>query len=1419
MQNYLLKIACLLLCCFAGAGRGIAQTADYPTLYGGVIFAYGWGDMQQPPYGVYSIPANDGTAPQAVHISPELKANGGGVYIDGIYYIVSYETYSDAIDVSLRAYDTRDNWKLISETPLENTTSIAADLTYDPVTDQVFGCFGLGNDETGRSYYLGTLNVFTGEVTPIGNLSQKLFTLSCNKEGELYGIGEYAELMRVDKETAALTLIGTTGKNIKYDQSAAFDYATGRLFWVMTPHGTEKDVEVCEVNLTTGAAEKLTTVDKHMEFVGLYTTSPFTPAGAPGRIGSVAADFPQGATSGTVRFTLPSQTFGGDALSGTLAYRVRIDGNVIAEGTAAAGSSVGVPATMAEGAHIIKIDASNAAGRCPVYVLREWIGRDTPKAVNPTATLGADNLVTVAWGAAQGTHGGYVDGAAVTYKVVRQPDGATIYEGNATSCTEAAEIARFGVYTYDVESYWGNVKGETATTEEIVLGKEVPLPYKETFNTPSSLMSFTIEDTNGDNNTWFYEAGSVTYAYAEASMLDGDDWLISPPFLLDTEHVYELSFKAASGDGYADIISAWLGTRPQSGAMTQNVLPETEVNKASATTLTAMFHPEADGRACIGLHATSTYETGYFLTIDDLQLRELASVHAPAAATDVQVTAAAAGALGATITCTLPLTDISGAPLDALTQVVVKRGTQTIATLTDVTPGRTITVNDTPTSNGNFSYTVVASNAYGAGLVAKATAYVGEDTPGNVENIKVNCDASGNISLSWDAPSVGTHGGYVNASTLSYTVTDMQGQKTETSQRSFSTTVTPTAGKQTLAWFGIQARGLKGNGPVTPADTVFVGDAYALPYAESFSKRGIDCGPWVIQESDVFEWKYLAMGSYSDAQDGDGGLMAYINGAEGTTGALISPKISLAGADNPTLRFHFFRHHAAMNELAVIIRDGAGNRHEVLRLKENELSGADVEKEWTRHYVSLAPYAAAGPIQVQFQALGHLSPELMNVLYVDNISVFDWHERDLSAGTLVAEKSEVKVGETNTFTLSYRNNGSLPATDYSVELLRDGKVVFTAEGAEVAPDAPASITLTDTPNSDAAESSVYSARIVAGQDFSDTDNLSNAVTVTVLPGLPFVSNVTANYADGVCTLSWEKPFFNESSEATDVVEDFESYTAFTIQNLGQWTLYDGDGRLTAGIQNGYGDYIDYPNAGAAMAYQVFNPSKAGLTSFTWQPHSGQQVLAAFTSGRLGVNNDWLISPPVNGGQTVTFWAKSPSNNTYGTVESIEVLYSEGSTDAADFTKIGSTITVPGSWRQISFDLPESAQRFAIRCVSDDQYILYIDDIAYRRAADGLTFVGYNVYRDGEKLTAAPIAEPAYSETMPAGEHNYAVSVVYTTGESILSPATFVSPTGIGTILMPERSSQPAPVYDLSGRRVNRAGKGIYIVGGKKVFVK
>ncbi len=48
---------------------------------------------------------------------------------------------------------------------------------------------------------------------------------------------------------------------------------------------------------------------------------------------------------------------------------------------------------------------------------------------------------------------------------------------------------------------------------------------------------------------------------------------------------------------------------------------------------------------------------------------------------------------------------------------------------------------------------------------------------------------------------------------------------------------------------------------------------------------------------------------------------------------------------------------------------------------------------------------------------------------------------------------------------------------------------------------------------------------------------------------------------------------------------------------------------------------------------------------------------------------------------------------------------------------------------------------------------------------------------------------------------------------------FGQTTGIGSIVNPAADAAAAPLYDLQGRRVNSATKGIYIQGGKKVYVK
>ena len=414
-----------------------------------------------------------------------------------------------------------------------------------------------------------------------------------------------------------------------------------------------------------------------------------------------------------------------------------------------------------------------------------------------------------------------------------------------------------------------------------------------------------------------------------------------------------------------------------------------------------------------------------------------------------------------------------------------------------------------------------------------------------------------------------------------------------------------------------------------------------------------------------------------------------------------------------------------------------------------------------------------------------LSEEGMNTIYIDHIGLFDWHDFDLRCHGLEPGLTKLKVGETNTFTLTYSNEGSHTAEGYRLQRLRDGKVVDSLEGERLEPGELTIAELHDTPNGDAGAHSVYHAEIVWGKDLETADNRTEGVTVTVLPGLPFVEQVTAEIDGDGCRLHWEKPEMGNSQQAAETVtEDFESYTAFMTNDIGEWTLFDGDGRLTAGIQNGHGDYVEYPNVGEAMAYQVFNAQAAGLSTSTWEAHSGNQVLASFTCGRYAPNDDWLISPALDGtAQTVSFWAKSPDHTYYGTKETIQTLVSAQGTETTDFEQVGKEITVPGNWTKLSFDCPEGTRHFAVRCTSFDQYILFLDDITFCKAGTDLRLLGYHVYRDGTRITTEPIGETEYCDSeMPEGDHLYAVSAVYSTGESRQSAEVLVSITAIRNIV-------------------------------------
>lgn len=930
------------------------------------------------------------------------------------------------------------------------------------------------------------------------------------------------------------------------------------------------------------------------------------------------------------------------------------------------------------------------------------------------------------------------------------------------------------------------------------------LPYEQKFNSQADANAFTVIDNNHDGYTWNWTSGAMVYAFNAEE--DADDWLITPLFTVDARHVYQLAFKATAQTEGIEKLAVSLGAEPTLQAMTTLLLPPTDISSASPRTRSLTFRPASDGPLCVGFHALSSHLLGYELSIDNISIKELTSVDAPDTVTQLRAVADANGGKQATVSFTLPTKTIAGNTLSGTLRASIVCWGDTLKTFTNCNPGQALSYVHNSDATGEHVYTVVVTGEGGKGLDAQVATYIGEDKPAAVTNLSVKQTADNKLHLTWTLPERGAHGGWLNADNVAYKVTDLQGKADTVKVSAYDYTFTPTS-RQQLQAFTVEAFNRLGKADATLSDTLFVGDAYQMPFKESFARKRISTSPWILQENAEAAWIVNDRGVYAEAADHDGGLLSFSHATEGSHAAVILPKVSVAGTTHPRLKFWMWLSKKQSNELAVYVKDAEGQEHLLDRL--NESATTSETGEWKIKSYALDDFKTTSPIQVKLYAVGHIGQSQVQTLYIDNISITDVPEHDLALDSFSVAQTVVKVGTPDTFAVRVTNLGINQADNYTLRLMRNGKEVGSLAGPVLEPDESVRLTLCDTPNADADENSYYSFCLDYPNDVYHLNDSTARVAVNILPGLPFVSELSAVQGSNGVQLSWQRPIATDKP-AQWVTESFENYPAFTITNMGEWTLYDGDGRPTMGIRDASGNFIDYPNASSEMAFQVLNPSAAGLTSSVWQPHSGKQVAAAFTCGAYAQNDDWLISPRVDGQQTITFWAKSPDNTEFGTSEQIEVYASSDSTGLSSFSKVGSTLTVPGSWKQYSASLPEGTHYFAIRCVSKDQYILFIDDIYYRRAEKKLMLKGYLVYRDGTCITASPVTDTHYTDkAVGVGRHTYTVTTIYDAGESAPSPEAVVD---VATSIehVASASSSPAACYNAAGQRISDSASGLVI---------
>lgn len=112
----------------------------------------------------------------------------------------------------------------------------------------------------------------------------------------------------------------------------------------------------------------------------------------------------------------------------------------------------------------------------------------------------------------------------------------------------------------------------------------------------------------------------------------------------------------------------------------------------------------------------------------------------------------------------------------------------------------------------------------------------------------------------------------------------------------------------------------------------------------------------------------------------------------------------------------------------------------------------------------------------------------------------------------------------------------------------------------------------------------------------------------------------------------------------------------------------------------------------------------------------------------------------------------------------------------DFTVLASDVEVPYSaedWFEFSFSVPAGTRYFAIVHKSFGKVAMLVDDITYIPAGSApvqLDLQGFNVYRDGQRVTSEPIADNSFvdSDVTIGQDYTYHVTPVYDKGEAALS---------------------------------------------------
>lgn len=1394
-------------------------------------------------------------------------------FANGYYYLITTSYYNDE-DMSTHAnailykYDTS-TWEQVGDTvSLPGFyTMMYSTASYNPVDNETY--MTVYNDEPidwdryfddddyefPASRLVMKMNMDTYKLDTIAKTDDWDLFYTFDAEGNVY-VGQYSGdgtvIGKLDKTTGEVTPIGTSSLPLT-TQGASYATTSGNDVYVSL-HDGEFTHSLWKGTVGGTTFTKVASFPNNENIWGLYITPADDPK-APGAAEDINYKWNDSRTKLTLNYTVPTTTYDGTKLDGSVTARTIVDGDSAATDptTAEPGVKLVETLSLSEGEHNISIIMSNDFGKSQARAFKVYAGRDVPGEVDSLtySVEASTGVASLDWKAPKSSlHGGPVADSTISYRVVRQPDNAVVAKSQkGTNFTDTLPSKR-ATYYYEVTSLSGIHDGATVQTDGIAYGDHFEVPFSENFRDESASSIWSVVDANQDGTTWGQLATGYSWGLVlGTSWSDCNDYAITPAITnLKADRDYELTFNVSGGTVASPVEYGVYLIPTLNDVSTWQLLTDKFSESDNTTKNSVIVRVPKDGTYYLAFQGyCPTYTSGDF-TLSDVAMVEDALHSAPDTVTALTITPGEKGALTGKLTFTAPTKTAEGNAISTLTKAVVYDGDlNEVKAFESVNPGKSYEYDFNVEHSGNKTFYVRAFND-DMGMRAEVTKFIGIDVPDSIRGLKTAMPEDGKATISWDKASVvGKNGGYVNPDDVTYRITrwnaDMYSWD-EIANGVKGTSYTDetldfSQNQQVYAQYGVYPSTITGEG-VGIRTTAIIGTPYSQPYKESFARGGLSSQPWVQHNGiGTNGWNVIGAGTTSvDPFDNDGGELQFLN--SGTTvqsGYLQSPRVDLTANDASALSFYMYHGAEADTGDAYVTVYASVDDADTVNLGTFQYN--DGTDGWYRHVIDLTKFA--GKNNITFQFYGYTA-DGSAALYIDNVRLDQFAAKDLAVQTADIPYRMNTGSNASQINVRVINEGSENSSNYTVEVLKNDASIASQEGEPLAVNAIKDFTF-DIKNSltEAGDTASFQVRVNYEGDGKLQNNTSSIERVYLNgPKYPRPTALAGTEKDGSVSLTWTAPegATGNKVDMTDPVTDgFDSYESFIIDSIGDWTTWDADKAVPI-----YFGGPEVPHEFEPQAFQVWNRDKAGFQNFAvLKPHSGDQYLMAFSASdgesSTIANDNWLISPEVTGGSDIDFWTKIPQA---AYPETYEILYSteaipENKKDStameqflASFKKIADGTVDFTNWQNRGYTLPEDARFFAIHHNTQSNAAEFIlDDITYTPLYGGsseLTLTGYNVYRNDE-LIASNVAEPAFTDKVWDGNYTYRVSAVYAEGESMLTAPVKVSVVdGIATITVDENSK--TDIYTVGGARVRSNDtslrglqKGVYIIGNKKVVVK